>query len=284
MLTSAVQKPPIVVFIFIIKKYIHLAGPAAPIGADDDLRHLAAKGSHLPLIKEAIKAHTLLYQEFEDKANHPCKPLGEEPTNPLPAQLTGEGLTEITEIPVEGAPPTTRGIQCKLTKEREELRLEVLKHDAKEENSDHGARTDTSRHATHAFTRVLGESGRLARSWLTCWGDADNQCSPLEMRMMAQWYLALPDPRGQALGLQQVGRKNGPKVDIKTPLYQLPAQEAGAPIRVFHDRIVDGLVNLIHLAGIANYTVEDNQILRPQVFGRPCVVPCTRFQLNLSTC
>ena len=45
-------------------------------------------------------AHTLLYQEFEDKVNHPCKPLGEEPTNPLPAQLTGEGLTGITEIPV----------------------------------------------------------------------------------------------------------------------------------------------------------------------------------------
>ena len=82
---------------------------------------------------------------------------------------------------------------------------------------------------------------------------------------MAQWHLALPDPRVQALGLQQQARrKNGPKVDIKTPLYQLPAQETGAPIRVLHDRIVDGMVNLIHLAGISNYTVEDTQILQTQ--------------------
>ena len=141
-----------------------------------------------------IGGHTLLYQEFEDKANHPCKPLGGEPTNPLPAQLTGEGLTEMTKIPVEGAPPTTRGIQCKLTKEREELRLEILKHDAKEADRVSQTRTDKSRYATHAFARVLGEAGRLARSWLTCWGDTDNQCSPLEIRMMAQWYLALTDP------------------------------------------------------------------------------------------
>ena len=120
---------------------------------------------------------------------------------------------------MEGAPPTTRGIQCKLTKEREELRLEVLKHDAKEADRDHKARTDKTRYATHAFARVLGEAGRLARVWLTCWGDADNKCSPLEMRMMAQWYLALPDPRVQALGLQQAGRKNGRNVDITAPLY-----------------------------------------------------------------
>ena len=46
---------------------------------------------------------------------------------------------------------------------------------------------------------------------------------------------------------------------------RLPAQEAGAPIRTLHDRIVDGMVNLIHLAGISNYTVEDSQILQPVV-------------------
>ena len=80
---------------------------------------------------------------------------------------------------------------------------------------------------------------------------------------MAQWYLALPDPRVQALRLQQSGRTNGRNVAITAPLYQLPAQEAGAPIRTFHDRIVDGMVNLIHLAGISNYTVEDTQILQP---------------------
>ena len=81
--------------------------------------------------------------------------------------------------------------------------------------------------------------------------------------MMAQWYLALSNPRVQALGLQQAGRKNGRNVDITAPLFQLPAQEAGAPIRTLHDRIVDGMVNLIHLAGISNLTVEDTQILRP---------------------
>ena len=81
---------------------------------------------------------------------------------------------------------------------------------------------------------------------------------------MAQWYLALSDPRVQALGLQQQARrKNGRKVAITAPLYQLPAQETGAPIRTFHDRIVDGMVNLIHLAGISNFTVEDTQILQP---------------------
>ena len=81
--------------------------------------------------------------------------------------------------------------------------------------------------------------------------------------MMAQWYLALSNPRVQALRLQQTGRKNGRNVAIIAPLYQLPAQEAGAPIRTYHDRIVDGMVNLIHLAGISNFTVEDTQILQP---------------------
>ena len=81
--------------------------------------------------------------------------------------------------------------------------------------------------------------------------------------MMAQWYLALPDPRVQALGLRQEQRKGKPSALITAPLYQLPSQEEGAPIIAFHDRIRDGLVDLIHLAGVANFTVEDNQILQP---------------------
>lgn len=106
----------------------------APQGHPDPnvaLREIAAQANTLPMVAEANRAHKLIYDELETARAEGL--LGDGAPNPLPPQLTGEGLDPTIMTPGEGLPPIRRGIQYTLTLAREtaiaaRLRKEAFSH------------------------------------------------------------------------------------------------------------------------------------------------------------